>query len=178
MSPSNVASRLSSLWRSLDEKSKARYKREAVRLHNEFFIPTNQRLKPEVTSHQDDTPQAITLYLPHLSADFLNGAVFQEPFFLQAVQRAPAPPAPPKSAPRAAPAKAMTRRFNSKGIRKGSTEIDHRIRFFVLDRAIRGDGSDPMLQSRRGNGRRGGQNERNGSLLNSAFSDLFDHPDR
>jgi hypothetical protein len=59
VSPSEVSSLLSHLWRSLDEESKARYKSEEVRLHKEFFMRTNQRLRPEVTAHQDDPSEKI-----------------------------------------------------------------------------------------------------------------------
>jgi hypothetical protein len=72
MTPSDVSSLLSHLWRSLNEDSKMRYKSEEQKLRLEYENHTRAQPRPPPPA-RGLAPRSTTLDLPHLSADIITG---------------------------------------------------------------------------------------------------------
>jgi hypothetical protein len=97
MTPSDVSSLLSHLWRSLSNESKMRYKREEHRLQAEFNSRNEDPIPPP-RSDPEMQPRSTTLDLPHLSAAMITGnAPVVLPSLESVQQQRPPPPAPAKA---------------------------------------------------------------------------------
>jgi hypothetical protein len=101
MSPSDVSSLLSHLWRSLDANSKAQYKQEELRLQNEFRRRSPESMRPP--------PPPFSARLPLIPSELAGSAMD----FTAALPPPPLITLAPIT-PRSRPAQAITRRFDAR----------------------------------------------------------------